>query len=65
MATVMNVKKNDDAHLRIPGGVRAMEDGTGKLVVFDQHGNVPAKLDLSMVEEYRASEEAGERPEQN
>jgi hypothetical protein len=57
MATVMNVKRKGDASpLRIPGGVRATEDGTGKLVVLDQDGNVVAKLDPSEVEEYWPSE---------
>lgn len=57
MAAAMNVKKKDDGDLRIPGGVRATEDaGTGKLIVFDQDGKIVAKLDLSTVENYWASE---------
>ena len=58
MAAVMIVKKQgEDSPQRIPGGVRATEEvGTGKLVVFDQNGNVVAKLDLSKVEEYWPSE---------
>jgi hypothetical protein len=57
MATVMNVKKKGDGPpLRIPGGVRAEDDGNGQLVVYDQDGKVVAKLDSSNVEEYWPSE---------